>query len=65
MTEVIPFPALMTPCPHIFHSIAPLIAEADAIVANDASTFLAKGTAFSSMGQQICLTKHQEIHLIK
>ena len=63
MTEVSPFPALTNTRTHVFHSIAPLNAEADAIVANDASKFSAEGTAFSSMGQQICITKYQEIHL--
>ena len=63
--EVIRFLALMNTLTHIFHSIASLIAEADAIVANDASKFSAKRTAFSSMGQQICITKYQEIHLIE
>ena len=45
--EVIPLPAFTTPHPHIFLWIAlSIIVEADAIVANGAKTFLAKGPAF-------------------
>ena len=43
MTKVVPFSTLTTPLPHNFLWIASSIAEADAIVANRSSTFLAKG----------------------
>ena len=55
MTNIIPFPALMTL--RIFLWIALSIAEADPIVANGASTFIAKGTQLSSMEQLICIKK--------
>ena len=42
MTQVIPFPALATFHPCIFHSVAPSITEAGAIVANGAETFSGK-----------------------
>ena len=50
MTKVIPFRALTTPPPRIFFWVTLPIAEADAIVANGAKTFLAKGTAISING---------------
>lgn len=43
MTKVVPFTTLTTPLPHNFLWIASSIAEANAIVSNGCSTFLAKG----------------------
>ena len=43
ITKVISIPALATPLPCIFASIAPSIEDTDDIVANGAKTVLAKG----------------------
>ena len=45
MAKVIAFPALYDSSPTLFLWIPPSIAEADTIVANSTSTFLAEGTA--------------------
>ena len=48
--SVIPFPSLTTPLKHIFLWMALSIAEADAIVAKGAKTYLANRTAICFNG---------------